>query len=336
MAEQERKTWQCIDNYFENVFDGAVAVKTDPKYGDPGRMVVAMRDFEVGEIIGREPPLIVLPRDNDDMKQMLFACFENTLKAFQSGAAPLVKELCWREDLDEIVRENCESTFTVLSELNEEFASKKDFVELCVLMNFASENLATVSGENAFVNVFNSLRNHNIDSNTASFTDDDMIGVHFAARDIKKGEELTFNYLGDGTWDRSVLEQYGIPLTRYETMICNDLLDDESGGNSFIDLKIMFQEAPPCRLQRRILFCEETDDDWQDVDRSLVTIEACLLALDIGNATGDYTFFKHLYECAKSTKEVRTDVITFWPTWMAIGIVPTGFDRLYLHFLRNS
>ena len=230
MAEQ-RSRWPCIDNYFKNVFGGAVAAVTDPKYGSPGRMVVAMRDFKVGEEIGREPPLVVLPRETN-LEQMVIACFENTLKAFEGGATPLVKELCWREDLDAIVKANCASTYTVLRELNEEFANMEDFVELCVLMNFASENLATVSGSYAFVNVFNSLRNHNIDSNTVSFTNKNMMGIHFAARDIQKGEELTFNYMGDGTWDRSILEQYGIPLTPYESVICNDLLE-ETGVTPF-------------------------------------------------------------------------------------------------------
>lgn len=326
--------WPHIEEYLGKAFRGKVRLVTDPeKYGDPGRAILANEHIPRGSLIGKEAPLIVMPnRANvtQTFEQSLRCC----LTAMRYGFADLIREMCLVDSIREefeILREECGK---VISELGGELGSP-DFIDVFSLISIAIDNLCTTCGDYSFVNVFNCLRNHSIDANTITLVDNQTQFVyHVASRDIQEGEEFSFNYLGDGNWDASILDQHEIPLSPYEKAICASVLPEDGATASMTSvekLRVIFGSAPECRLKRRILFDEETDEDWDAVDQSLVTIETCLLAIDVGKATGNYALFHHIYRVARSTTLVDTSSVTFWPTWMALDIpgCVTGMEEEY-------
>ncbi|CAG8797764.1 20982_t:CDS:1 [Dentiscutata erythropus] len=184
-----------------------------PKYG---LALFATRDFQKGEILLSEKPLII-SRALTSKRDKAFAYTYNldldvfsTFKAFFDSSTeiqniilnnfylPSTQEsmnVAWSQvgstSVDRII-DVCQKHVQAWSNVNRDIFKK-------VFLVFTFNSHAFGSDNSPAIFAIGSKMNHSCEENTFYQSIDNQVGIHTVAREIRKGDQITTNYLGKDT-----------------------------------------------------------------------------------------------------------------------------------------
>ncbi|KAF0404148.1 SET domain-containing protein [Gigaspora margarita] len=184
-----------------------------PKYG---LALFATRDFQKGEILLSEKPLIVsrtLTSKRDkafaytyDIDLEVFSTFKaffdsstevqsHILNNFYLPSTQESMDVAWSQVgsicLDRII-DVCQKHIQAWSNINRDIFKK-------VFLVFTFNSHAFGSDNSPAIFAIGSKMNHSCEANTFYQSIDNQVGIHTVAKEIRKGDQITTNYLGKDT-----------------------------------------------------------------------------------------------------------------------------------------
>ncbi|CAG8580530.1 13278_t:CDS:1 [Cetraspora pellucida] len=217
-----------------------------PKYG---LAIFATRDFQKGEILLSEKPLIVsqtLTSKRDkafiytydidlDVFSTFKAFFDSSteiqniiLNNFYLPSTPELMDIAWSQvfstRLDRII-DVCQKHVRAWSNVDRDTFKK-------VLLVFTFNSHAFGSDNSPAIFAIGSKMNHSCEANTFYQSIDNQVGIHTVAKEIRKGDQITTNYLGKDTIFSTNTRQKILQKTKLfqcDCLRCTEKLDISRG-----------------------------------------------------------------------------------------------------------